>query len=109
MKEWGFAQTDASQELAQVHYFSIQKPYAGGQVEFLITVKEYITPKEPTMHFFAQTDKETNQNTAPYKPCGWGKTLLEALVRVRAGDQPLPVRGRNSRRALSSCRRRRPR
>ena len=75
MKEWGFAQTDTSQELAEVHHFSIKK----GEVEFLITVKEYITPKEPTAHFFAQADKQTNQRTAPYTPCGWGKTLLEAL------------------------------
>jgi hypothetical protein len=79
MKEWGFAQSDVSQQLAQVHYFSMQKRYAGGEVEFLITVKEYLTPKEPTMTFFAQTDKLTNQKTAPYRPCGWGKSLLEAL------------------------------
>ena len=73
MKEWGFAQTDVSQQLAQVHTFSIQKRYAGGEVEFLITVKEFLTPREPTMTFFAQTDKLTNQKTAPYRPCGWGK------------------------------------
>ena len=79
MKEWGFAQTDVSQQLAQLHYFSINKRYAGGEVEFLITVKEFLTPKEPTMTFFAQSDKMTNQKTAPYRPCGWGKSLLEAL------------------------------
>jgi len=79
MKEWGFAQTDVSQQLAQMHFFSIQKRYAGGEVEFLITVKEFLTPKEPTMTFFAQSDKMTNQKTAPYRPCGWGKSLLEAL------------------------------
>src|SRR5689334_10592093 len=63
MKEWGFAQTNPNEELAQVHYFSMKKHQAsGGEIEFLITVKEYITPKEPTMHFFAQADKETNQN-----------------------------------------------
>jgi len=44
-----------------------------------VTVKEFITPKEPTMHFFAQADKETNQHTAPCRACGWGKTMLEAL------------------------------
>ena len=80
MKEWGFAQTDPSQQLAQVHYFSIRKPKkGGGDVEFLITVKEFVTPQEPTMHFFAQADKQTNQGVAPYTPSGWGKTLLEAL------------------------------
>jgi hypothetical protein len=79
MKEWGFAQTDPAQELAEVHLFSIKKHYPGGEVEFTITVKEFITPKEPTMRFFAQTDKETNQKSLPIKPSGWGKTLLEAL------------------------------
>ena len=79
MKEWGFAQNEPSQQLAQVHHFSILKPYPAGQVEFLITVKEYITPPEPAMTFFAQADKETNQKTAPFRPCGWGKTMLEAL------------------------------
>jgi len=79
MKEWGFAQNEPSQQLAQVHHFSILKPHPSGQVEFLITVKEYITPSEPAMTFFAQADKETNQKTAPFRPCGWGKTMLEAL------------------------------
>jgi hypothetical protein len=79
MKEWGFAQTDKSQQLAQLHYFTITKQHAAGEVEFLITVKEYLTPKEPMMGFFAQADKEINQKVAPYRPSGWGKTLLEAL------------------------------
>ena len=96
MKEWGFAQTDASQELAQLHYFSIKKPDAGGHVEFVITVKEYITPQEPTAQFFAQTDKETNQNTAPYRPCGWGKTLLEALSECVRAINRFPYEGANS-------------
>jgi hypothetical protein len=79
MQDWGFAQTHPSQQLAEVHTFSIMKVQPGLEVEFLITVKEYVTPKEPTMHFFAQTDKMTNQKTAPFRPCGWGKTALEAL------------------------------
>ena len=79
MKDWGFAQTHPTQQLAEVHTFSIVKLQNGQEVEFMITVKEYVTPKEPTMHFFAQTDKMTNQKTAPYRPCGWGKTMLEAL------------------------------
>src|SRR5262249_33578617 len=79
MKEWAFAQTDPSEELAEVHFFSMKKKCGSGDVEFLITVKEFITPAEPTMRFFAKTDKQTNQNTAPYTPVGWGKTLLEAL------------------------------
>ena len=93
MREWGFAQTDPSQQLAQVHYFSITKQHAGGEVEFLITVKEYLTPKEPMMSFFAQADKETNQKVAPYRPAGWGKTLLEALSECVRAVERFPYEG----------------
>jgi hypothetical protein len=93
MREWGFAQTHPSQELAQVHYFSVKKPQAAGEVEFLITVKEYVTPKEPTMHFFAQADKEINQKTAPFKPVGWGKTMLDALSECIRSINRFPYEG----------------
>lgn len=96
MKEWGFAQTDPSQELAQLHMFSIKKVQPGGEVEFLITVKEYITPKEPTMHFFAQSDKQTNQRTAAFTPCGWGKTMLEALSECVRAINRFPYEGQET-------------
>jgi hypothetical protein len=89
MEEWGFAQTDQSQQLAEVHMFSVMS----GEVEFLITVKEYVTPKEPTMHFFAQTDKMTNQKTAPYRPSGWGRSLLEALSECVKAINRFPYEG----------------
>jgi hypothetical protein len=31
------------------------------------------------MCFFAQADKEVNQQTLAYTPCGWGKTSNEAV------------------------------
>jgi hypothetical protein len=93
MKEWGFAQTQVSEELAQLHYFSMKKQQAGAAIEFVITVKEFITPQEPTMHFFAQADRETNQNTAPYRPSGWGKTMLEALSECVRAIHRFPYEG----------------
>ena len=93
MREWGFAQTHTSQELAQLHYFSVKKAQTSGEVEFLITVKEYVTPKEPTMHFFAQTDKEVNQKTAPFRPSGWGKTLQDALAECIRALNRFPYEG----------------
>ena len=93
MKEWGFAQTDPSQQMAELHMYSVTKVQPGGDVEFTVTVKEYITPKEPAMHFFAQADKMTNQNTAPYRPCGWGKTLLEALCECVKAINRFPYEG----------------
>jgi len=95
MKDWGFAQTQVSQQLAEVHTFSVMR----GEVEFLITVKEYVTPKEPTMHFFAQSDKLTNQNTAPYRPSGWGKSMLEALSECVKAINRFPYEGENAKAA----------
>ncbi len=51
----------------------MNKQQAAGAIEFTINVKEYITPKGPAMHFFAQADKEANQHPAAYRPGGWGK------------------------------------
>ena len=94
MKEWGFAQNHPNEELAQVHLFSMKKQQASGEIEFTITVKEFITPKEPTMHFFAQADKDTNQHTASYRPSGWGKTMLEALSECVRAINRFPYEGK---------------
>jgi len=93
MKEWGFAQSHSDEELAQIHWFSMMKNQAGVSIEFTIKVKEFITPKEPTMHFFAQADKETNQHTAAYRPSGWGKTMLEALAECVRNINRFPYEG----------------
>jgi len=79
MKEWGYAQHDVSEELAQLHFFSIKKVQDGQAIEFTITVKEFITPQLGAMTFFAQADKQTNQRTAPYTASGWGNNLMTAL------------------------------
>lgn len=80
MNDWGYAQVHPSEQLARVHFFSMMKTTeAGAEVEFRITVKEFATPKDGAMVFFAQADKQTNQKAARYTPCGWGKTLLGAL------------------------------
>jgi hypothetical protein len=79
LTDWKFAQRDRSDQLAHVHYFSMMKRHGDRETEFIITVREYVTPKDPIMLFFATADKQTNQSTTPYTPCGWGRTLLEAL------------------------------
>ena len=48
-------------------------------MEFRITVREYATRNHLFMHFYAEADKQTNQKTAPFTPCGWGPTLQQAL------------------------------
>jgi hypothetical protein len=80
MNDWGYAQNDPSEQLARLHFFTMmKKSQAGTEVEFRITVKEFVTPKDGALVFFAQSDRQTNQELAPYTPCGWGKTLLGAL------------------------------
>ncbi|MBS1825710.1 MAG: hypothetical protein JST93_10350 [Acidobacteria bacterium] len=93
MAEWEFAQRDRSEQLAQVHHFSMVKQVNGEDVEFLITVLEYLTPKDPAMKFFARTDKQVNQNTAPVTPCGWGTTLLQALSGCMEMVRKFPYEG----------------
>ena len=52
MKEWGFAQVKPTDHLAHLHLFSICKTHIKGEVEFVITVHEYITPKDPELLLF---------------------------------------------------------
>jgi hypothetical protein len=75
MPEWTYAQRDQSEQLAMLHFFSVMKD----GVEFKIIVKEYYTPKDITMKFVAEADKQINLKAAPMTPAGWGPTLAEAL------------------------------
>jgi hypothetical protein len=83
--EWTYTQNDPAEELAQLHYFSIKKLEADGEVEFVITVKEFASRNTVQMRFYAQADREVNQRIAPFRPFGWGDSLLAALTEcVRA-------------------------
>jgi len=93
MSDWTFAQSDSSEELAQLHFFSIQKKQPGGDVEFIITVKEYVDRNALRMRFFAQADKQTNQRSAPFTPFGWGESLLQALSECVRAIHRFPYEG----------------
>ena len=90
MTDWKFAQREPEEELAKLRFFSMKKKQDGRFIEFRITVREYVTPKDPCMVYFAEADKQTNQRTAPYTPCGWGTTLLEALSDCMEGIRRFP-------------------
>jgi hypothetical protein len=78
--QWDFTQTNPSEELAQVHFFTMKKRQPEGEVAFRITVKEYaLPPAGQRVRFFAEADKLVNQKTAPLLPSGWGDSVLEAL------------------------------
>lgn len=79
MAEWTYVDTEASEGFCHLQYFAFKKQYAGGDVEFLITLREYVNPPDPAMKYFAQADKQTNQKTAPFTPVGWGTSVSSAL------------------------------
>ena len=93
MSDWEFAQANPEQQLAKLHHFSMCTKQESGEVEFTITVKEFLTPRDPAMGFFAQADKQTNQGVAPYTPIGWGKTLLAALAQCMREVERFPYKG----------------
>jgi hypothetical protein len=93
MAEWTFAQTEAAEELAQLHFFSLNKQQGDQVIEFRITVKEFATPNRLAMKFFAEADKQVNQKTAPYTPNGWGSTLLLALSDCVKAIRRFPYEG----------------
>jgi hypothetical protein len=93
MKEWGFAQLQPGDNLAELHFYSMKKPCGSGEVEFRITVWEYVKPRDPEMSFFAQADKQTNQKVAPFTPCGWGRSLLDALAECIKEVHRFPYEG----------------
>jgi hypothetical protein len=77
--EWVYAQKDPAEELAELRCFSFTKRQPEGDVQFVITVKEFATRNKLQMRFYAQADREVNQKTAPFLPFGWGDSLLAAL------------------------------
>jgi hypothetical protein len=80
MSDWQYAQADRGDELAHLTFYTMKKHQQGRDIEFRITVREYVTPP-PGQHskFFAEADKHVNQKTAAVLPFGWGDSLLRAL------------------------------
>ncbi|MFQ5670611.1 MAG: hypothetical protein ACE5HD_08870 [Acidobacteriota bacterium] len=78
--EWTFAQSNPGEQLARLHFFSMQKQQGKRNIPFTITVREYVTaPQDQALRFLAEADPQTNQKTIPFTPRGWGSTLLKAL------------------------------
>ena len=92
-ESWDHAQENPAEELAQLHYFSFKKRQPGGEIEFVITVKEFACRNALHMRFYAQADKEVNQRTAPFRPFGWGDSLLNALSECMRAIRQFPYEG----------------
>ena len=92
MAEWTYAQQSPSEELALLRHFSFKKVQPDGDVEFTITVKEFAERNALQMRFFAQADREVNDDVGPFVPFGWGPTLLDALAECLKGVRQYPCR-----------------
>jgi hypothetical protein len=79
MSDWKFLQGDPSEALAKLHFFSVTKKHAAGEIEARITVKEFATAQLRDLHFFAVADIELNQKTLKFQPVGWSETLMGAV------------------------------
>lgn len=79
MNEWKLVQNDCSEALARLHFFSVKKKHAKGEIEARITVKEFASAKTSDMQFYAAADIELNQKAMRFQPCGWSETLAGAL------------------------------
>jgi hypothetical protein len=93
MAEWELAQSRPTDQLALLHFFAMKKQEAAGEIEFRITVKEFVGAQDQSMRFFAEADRQTNQNTAPFTPCGWGNTLVKALTDCVRAIHRFPYEG----------------
>jgi len=97
VNDWKFAQKEVCEELALLHYFSFKKPQPGGEVCFVITVKEFAAPpKGQFARFFAQADRHLNQKVAPILPTGWGNSILEALTACVRMIREFPYESENA-------------
>jgi len=77
--DWQYIDAETEEQFCRVEYFALKKLQEGREIEFLVTMREYLHPPDPTMKFFAQSDKQTNQKHAAYTPSGWGPDRHTAL------------------------------
>jgi hypothetical protein len=93
LAEWQFAHAEPNEQFAQLHQFSMVQQQNGREIEFVITVKEFVKASDPAMKFFAQANRQTNQKTMPFTPTGWGGTLLQALSDCMRAVRRFPYEG----------------
>lgn len=80
MENSKYVQRDSNESLAKLHFFSITKKHATGEIEARITIKEFATPSNTDFAFFAEADIELNQKALRFRPCGWHATMMGALA-----------------------------
>ncbi|NKB88985.1 MAG: hypothetical protein GKS06_12275 [Acidobacteria bacterium] len=90
---WLYARLNPEDVFAKLHHYSLTVPQGEREIEYVITVHEYGPAEQESRRFVARADKQTNQRTAAYTPCGWGSTLLDALSRCVREIHRFPYEG----------------
>lgn len=79
MNEWKLVPKDCSEALPRLHFFSVEKKRAKGEIEAPITLKGFATAKTSNMQFYATADLNSNHKTLRFQPCGWSEGLVGGL------------------------------
>jgi hypothetical protein len=90
LTDWSYIESRSSEQFCRIEYFGLRQACPKGEVDFVITVREFVQPPDPAMKFFAQADKQTNQKVVPFTPVGWGPTLGIALRECMEGIRRFP-------------------
>lgn len=99
MSDWKYAQKHPNEKLALLHFFSVNKHQEDGDYLFRITIQEFVTPEIGSLRFYAEADRQTNQDCAAFTPMGWGNTMLAALSECIANIQRFPYQGPETKKA----------
>jgi hypothetical protein len=89
MTDWTFAEQKPSDELAQLHFFSMQKIQDERSIEFRIAVYEYATKNHLSMRFLPRRPANEPENVAVYA-CGWARRCFRRW-RSDPGRSSLPL------------------
>ena len=94
MTEWRYAQLNPAEELAELSFYTFKKIEEGREIEFRITMREYVTvPPGHHSRYFAEADKHVNQKTAAVLPSGWGDSPRKALADCLRMIRSFPYEG----------------
>ncbi len=80
MEGWKFAQKDPTEALALLHFFSVTKKHASGEIEARITVKEFANAKTTDMKFLCEAEVVGGTRRHGYftRPVGGGCDLVRS-------------------------------
>ena len=89
------AQNHPADELAQLHYFCFKKRQPEGEIEFVITVKEFASRDELHMGSMPGGQGGQPENRA-VRPLGWGDSLQSALSQCMWAIRQFPYEGESA-------------